>query len=192
MAIQVPGKRFGKRLAHSRVFGHGMHGGHKAMNADLNVTPLVDMFVILVLFLVANFSNGEVLMMTKDINLPEASNTDELVLAPVVMVSKTEVLVSGALVGRVDDLTREEYLNIPALEEKLRDMKKQFEDLHNAAQDLNAFKGDVNIQADKSAQFKIIKRVMFSCASAGYGNISFATMAASSGKKEGGESASRD
>jgi hypothetical protein len=45
------------------------------------------------------------------------------------------VLVSGMLIGRVDDLTREDYLNIPALEEKLRDMKKQFEDLHSAAGD---------------------------------------------------------
>lgn len=190
MAIQAPGKRYGKRLEHSKVFGHGLSHA-KNMNSDLNVTPLVDMFVILVLFLVANFSNGEVLMMTKDINLPEAANTDELVLAPVVMVSKTEVLISGTLVGRVDDLTREEYLNIPALEEKLRDMKKQLEDLHNAAGDSGAFKGDVNIQADKTAQFKIIKRVMFSCASAGYGNISFATMASTT-KKEGGESALRD
>lgn len=90
MAIQAPGKRFGKRLEHSKVFGHGLHH-KKNMNSDLNVTPLVDMFVILVLFLVANFSNGEVLMMTKDINLPEANNIDELVLAPVVMVSRTEV-----------------------------------------------------------------------------------------------------
>ena len=40
----------------------------------------------------------------------------------------------------------------------------------------NAFKGDVNIQAHKEVQFKIIKRVMYSCATAGYGNINFAVM----------------
>ena len=86
------------------------------------------MFVILVLFLIANFSaTGEILAMSKDIELPEASNTDELQLAPVVQVSKDQVIVSGTSVGRVDDLTREDYLNIPQLEEKLRDMKKQFD-----------------------------------------------------------------
>ena len=42
----------------------------------------------------------------------------------------------------------------------------------------------MNIQADKQVQFRIIKKVMFSCASAGYGNISFATMAAGSGEKK--------
>ena len=159
MAIEAPGKRYGKRLQHSKIFGHGLHGP-KSTNADLNVTPLVDMFVILVLFLVANFSaTGEILSMSKDIELPEASNTDELQLAPVVQVSKDQVIVSGTSVGRVDDLTREDYLNIPALEEKLRDMKKQFEDLHSYAKDSEGgFKGDINIQAHKEVQFKIIKR----------------------------------
>ena len=46
-------------------------------------------------------------------------------------------------------------------------MKKQFEDLHAMAERRHgAFKGDVNIQANKDVQFKIIKRVMFSCATA--------------------------
>jgi biopolymer transport protein ExbD len=186
MAIITPGKRFGKRLMHSKIFGHHAALGKKSVFSDLNVTPLVDMFVILVLFLIANFSaTGEILSMSKDIQLPEAANTDELQLAPVVMVSQETVIVSGNPIGRVEDLAREDYLNIPALEEKLREMKKQFEDLHNAANDTGAFKGDVNIQADRQVQFRIIKKVMFSCASAGYGNIAFATMA------EGGESAEK-
>ena len=178
MAIKVPGKRYGKRLEHSKVFGHGAHGGRKPVNADLLITPLVDMFVIIVLFLIANFSaTGEVLMMTKDIQLPEAVNVKEIEMNPVVMVSGDEVSISGTVVGRVQDLVKEEYLNIPALEEKLRDMKKQFEDLHAMAEgNTNAFKGDVNIQAHKDVEFSIIKRVMFSCASAGYNNINFATL----------------
>jgi biopolymer transport protein ExbD len=192
MAIVSPGKRFGQRLEHSKIFGHGAIHGKKSVFADLNVTPLVDMFVILVLFLIANFSaTGEILSISKDISLPEAANTEELTLAPSVLVSQDSVIVSGTMIGRVDDLTREEYLNIPQLEEKLREMKKQFEDLHNAANDSGAFKGDVNIQADKRVAFKIIKKVMFSCASAGYSNISFATMAAGSDKGPGPETASR-
>ncbi|WNG40724.1 biopolymer transporter ExbD [Archangium violaceum] len=178
MPIKAPGKRYGKRLQHSKVFGHGAHHGKHGGNADVLITPLVDMFVIIVLFLIANFSaTGEVLMMTKDIQLPEASNVKEVEMHPVVMVSGEEVSISGTVVGRVQDLVKEEYLNIPALEEKLRDMKKQFEDLHAMAQDTtNTFKGDVNIQAHKDVEFAIIKRVMFSCASAGYNNINFATL----------------
>jgi biopolymer transport protein ExbD len=171
MAIKVPGKRYGKRLEHSKVFGHGGHG-KKGTFADLLITPLVDMFVIIVLFLIANFSaTGEVLMMTKDIQLPEAVNVKEMEMHPVVMVSNEQVSISGTIVGK------DEYLNIPALEEKLRDMKKQFEDLHAMAGNADGgFKGDVNIQANKEVEFKIIKRVMFSCATAGYNNINFAVL----------------
>jgi biopolymer transport protein ExbD len=177
MAIQVPGKRYGKRLAHSKVFGHGGHA-KKSGYADLLITPLVDMFVIIVLFLIANFSaTGEVLMMTKDIELPEAANVKEVEMHPVVMVSGEQVSVSGTIVGRVEDFAKDEYLNIPALEEKLRDMKKQYEDLHAMAKDdANGFKGDINIQAHKDVEYAIIKRVMFSCATAGYNNINFAVL----------------
>jgi biopolymer transport protein ExbD len=175
MAIKVPGKRYGKRLEHSKVFGHGGHA-KKSGFSDLLITPLVDMFIIIVLFLIANFSaTGEVLMMTKDIELPEAVNVKEVEMHPVVMVSNEQV--SGTIVGRVEDLVKDEYLNIPALEEKLRDMKKQYEDLHSMAGSAEGgFKGDVNIQANKEVEFKIIKRVMFSCATAGYNNINFAVL----------------
>jgi biopolymer transport protein ExbD len=184
MAIQVPGKRFGKRLQRSRVFGKGKLNAKRVMTADLLITPMVDMFVIIVLFLIANFSaTGDVLNITKDIRLPEAVNVKDIELVPVVMISNEQVLVSGTVIGRVEDLSREDYLNIPALEEKLRDMKKQYEDLHALAnEESGKFKGDVNIQGDKDIQYKILKRVMYSCMTAGYNNINFATQTASAPK----------
>ncbi|XXF78740.1 biopolymer transporter ExbD [Myxococcaceae bacterium GXIMD 01537] len=191
MAIKVPGKRYGKRLEHSKVFGHGSANHKRSGYSDLLITPLVDMFVIIVLFLIANFSaTGEVLMMTKDIQLPEAINVKEVEMHPVVMVSGKEVTVSGTVVARVEDLDKDEYLNIPQLEEKLRDMKKQYEDLHAMAKDTEGgFKGDVNIQGHKDVEYRIIKRIMFSCATAGYNNINFAVMTKSGDAPAGGEAA---
>ncbi|MGA9521498.1 MAG: biopolymer transporter ExbD [Myxococcaceae bacterium] len=174
--IKVPGKRYGRRLRKSKVFGDGGHGKLNG-NSDLLITPLVDMFVIMVLFLVANFSaTGEILMMTKDIQLPEAKNVQEVQMVPVVKVSNDEVVVDGTSVVRLSDIEGSEYLNIPALEEKLRELKKKTEDLHAMAGDSEAFKGDINIQGNKDVQFKYIKKVMFSCATAGYGNINFAVI----------------
>jgi biopolymer transport protein ExbD len=176
MAIQIPGKRYGKRLRGSRVFGGGIQG-KKSTFADLLITPMVDMFVIIVLFLIANFSaTGEILMMTKDIQLPEAKNVEEVKMVPVVMVSSDEIVVDGTSVARLTDIESAEYLNIPALEEKLRELKKKSEDLHAMAGDGEGFTGDINIQGHKEVTFKYIKKVMFSCASAGYGNINFAVM----------------
>ena len=48
----------------------------------------------------------------------------------------------------------------------------------------------MNIQADKQVPFKVIKRVMFSCQNAGYGNINFAVLDGGQ-KSEGTKTAER-
>ncbi len=179
--IKVPGKRYGKRLQNSVIFGDGAPS-KKSGFADLLITPLVDMFVIILLFLIANFSaTGEILSMTKDIQLPEAKNVQEVQMVPVILLSDTEIVVDGTSVARLSDLDSAEYLNIPALEEKLRELKKKTEDLHAMAGDDNAFKGDVNIQGHKEVKFKYVKKVMFSAATAGFGNINFAVLSKGDG-----------
>jgi biopolymer transport protein ExbD len=176
MGIEVPGKRYGKRLQRSKVFGHGGHG-KKGVFADLLITPLVDMFVIIVLFLIANFSaTGEILNMTKDIQLPSASHVKEIDLVPVVQISSDFVVVSGSVVGKVPELIKDPGMEIPQLTEKLQELKNQTEQLHKLAQDDAKPTEDVNIQAHKEVTFAIIKRVMFSCATAGFGNINFAVL----------------
>jgi biopolymer transport protein ExbD len=187
MPIKVPGKRYGKRLEHSKVFGHAAHG-KKNTFADLLITPLVDMFVIIVLFLIANFSaTGEIMSMSKDVQLPTASHVKEIEVVPIVMIARdqtsheTRVIVEGQpILENAADMERQDYLNIPALEDKLRELKKAYEAMH-ANSDHQEFNGDVNIQADKEIPFKVIKRVMFSCAAAGYLNINFAVLNGGSG-----------
>lgn len=171
--IVRPGKRPGKRLSHSRVFGPKFMKGKKSGMADLNLTPMVDMFTMLVIYLIQQFAaTGEILYMQKDIQLPTAAHTEQIEPVPVVQVSASLIALQGERVADMDDLARDEYLNIPVLEEKLRDQKKRLEMVRGG--DEEAFKGDVNIQADRQVPFKVIKRVMYSCAAAGYGNINFA------------------
>src|SRR5512140_3383614 len=131
MPIVTPGKRFSARLQRSRLFGKGAHG-KRGMFADLLITPLVDMFVIIVIFLLQNFSaTGEILFMSKDISLPEAVNGKDIDRSPVVQISNDAVMLEGEQIVLVSDLGRDEYWNIPALEEKLRDLKKRYEVMHS-------------------------------------------------------------
>lgn len=177
MPIVTPGKRVSPRLQRSKIFGKGAHG-KKTTFADLLITPLVDMFVIIVIFLLQNFSaTGEILFMSKEITLPEAMNGREIDRAPVVQISNDTVMLEGEQIALVADLGRDEYWNIPALEEKLRDLRKRYEMIHQADPS-GGLKGDINIQANKEVQFKTVKRVMYSCNQAGYLNINFAVMSA--------------
>ncbi len=183
MAIVQPGKRVSARLAKSKIFGKLAHG-KRSIVADLLITPLVDMFVIIVIFLLQNFSaTGEILFMSKNISLPDAANGRDLDRAPVVQISNDSVMLEGEQIALVADLGRDEYWNIPALEEKLRDLKKRYELVHQADA-AGAFKGDINIQGHREVQFKTIKRVMYSCNQAGYLNINFAVMGTGKDEKK--------
>src|SRR5574342_1302602 len=132
MSIVQPGKRPARRLQRSKVFGGKLGGGHRSTNADLNVVPMVDIMTMLVIFLLQQFSStGEVLYMQKDIKLPDAQHGQMIEVAPVVAISSQQVVVTGVKVAEIPDLDRDSgYLNIPALEERLRDEKKRWEFIH--------------------------------------------------------------
>jgi biopolymer transport protein ExbD len=177
MPIVTPGKRPAKRFEKSKILGGKFTRAHKATNADLNVVPMVDMMTMLVIFLLQQFSStGEVLYMQKDIKLPDARHGQIIEVAPVVAISAEQVVVTGVKVADVRELDGEGgYLNIPALEERLRDEKKRWDFIHQNDPE-KKWEGAVNIQADKGVPFRIVKRVLFSCGVAGYFNVNFAAL----------------
>jgi biopolymer transport protein ExbD len=180
MPIVIPGKRPAKRFERSRILGGKMQHGRKATNADLNVVPMVDMMTMLVIFLLQQFSStGEVLYMQKDIKLPDAHHGQIIDVAPVVTISANEITVIGKKVADIADLERDGYLNIPGIEESLRDEKKRWDFLHQNDPE-KRWEGVVNVQADRAVPFRIVKRVMHSCGVAGYFNLNFATLDAGS------------
>ncbi len=180
MPIVTPGKRPAKRFEKSRILGGKMKRGQKETNAELNVVPMVDMMTMLVIFLLQQFSStGEVLYMQKDIKMPSAQHGQTIDLAPVVTISGTEIAVVGKKVADVADLRNDGILNIPGVEEVLRDEKKKWDFAHQ--QDpAKKWEGQVNIQADRTVPMGIVKRVMFSCGVAGYFDVNFATLDAAS------------
>lgn len=180
MPIVTPGKRPGVRLSKSRVFGKKMLGGKKDGYSTLNLTPMVDMFVIIVIYLLQNFSSdGDVLFLSKDIQLPSITSKLQLERAPVVSISAESISVDGTRVLDTSDLTRDETMNVPALEETMREKKRNIEQTNMAFGRPDAFKGVVNIQADKGIEFKVLKKVMFACNAAGFSNIHFAGLTVS-------------
>jgi len=182
MAIQTPGKRPAPRFAKSKVMGGKFSHGKKTTNSDLQLTSMVDMFTLLVIFLLANFSaTGDVLFMSKEIQLPTASHGTDIERAPVVAIADQFIGLEGQKVVDIDQISHDEILNIQQLEDSLRDLKKREEFVHQLDKE-HQFDGKINIQADKKTHFKIIKRVMYSCALAGYNNINFAILSGKADK----------
>lgn len=178
MPIKKPGKR--PFAPWNQENKHLQKGGGKKHNgvADLLLTPLIDMFVILVVFLIMNFSaNGELVNISKDITLPKAKTTSMLERAPVIQISPNTVAIEGFKVADTEELGRDADLRVPGLTEKLQEMRKVDEMMHPGM----PFKGQIIINAHKEIDFKIIRKVMMASAEAGYTAINYAVNQAAKG-----------
>src|SRR5262249_9242201 len=100
--------------------------------------------------------------------------------ARVSSVSGDAVTFDGRMLLSTSDLEKGDALNVPELEDALRDEKRRYEAVHQNDPD-HPFRGLVNVQADRRIAFKVIKRVMFACNQSGFANINFAALS-----REGG------
>jgi biopolymer transport protein ExbD len=161
-------------------FAKGGGHGKKGIYAELNLTSMVDMLTILVVFLLQTFSaSGELLVVSKNIVLPEATNFKDLERAPVIGVSHDSVTLDGRPVADSSELNKENTVDwkITDLHDQMVTLKNNFKLLHPSEN----FNGTVIVQADKSVDFKVIKKVMYTCAVAGYNNVNFAVNQKSKG-----------
>ena len=115
MAIFRPGQRHRNHNILKR------RGGKRAVTAMLSLTAMVDMFTVLVIFLLQNYnSTGEILYIPKEVVLPKANRVSDLRPAVVVTVSSKEVLIDRTSVATFDEVKALKDWSIPALRDQVR------------------------------------------------------------------------
>ena len=119
--------------------------------------------------------------MQKNIVLPEAQNFKDLEQAPIIAVSKDSVTLDGRMVADAKQLNAENTADwkIAELHDQLVTLKNNYKLLHPS----DELKGMVIVQADKGVDFKVVKKVMYSCAVAGYQNVNFAVQQKAQGRR---------
>ncbi|MEK6606134.1 MAG: biopolymer transporter ExbD [Myxococcota bacterium] len=194
MPIKKPVPHLGTTVALQNV-KKAMSKGHKSVYAELNLTPMIDMFTMIVIFLLMTFSaSGEIAFVTRDIKLPEAQQFAQLESAPVIAVSSPEsdprggvVTLDGSEVATVRELVESESpdFKISRLSEDLEVLKHNCKLLN--PDDADQICTQVIVQSDRKIEFKVLKKIMYSSGLAGYGNVNFAVnqKAASGGGKGG-------
>lgn len=139
----------------------------------LNLVSLMDIFTILVFFLLVNSSDVEVLPNARDIQLPESVAEQKARENVVVMVTGEQILVQGRPVASVSDVLNAKSMVIPALAEALRAQSDRV--LRKEAM-AAIEKREVTIMGDRELPYSLLKRVMATCTSADYGQISLAVL----------------
>jgi len=128
MAIKVRRERQSERFHSSKILGktHGRRSG----DLYLNVTAMVDMMMVLVIFLVMNFNaSGEMLFLSKDIKMPQAENGGEVTRVPIVAISnKNQLYFEGVILTDLNNIDpNDPNWRIAELEEKLVDNRQRAE-----------------------------------------------------------------
>jgi biopolymer transport protein ExbD len=157
-----------KRMARSRKKSPG-----------LNLTSLMDVFTILVFFLLFNTSSGDVLEAPKEIKLPNSIVEVKPRETVVIMVAKDMVLVQGQLVAKTADLFNPRIELVPAVADRLRQLERSIIGISTKAV---VEAKEVTILADKTIPFTVLKKIMSTCTSVGYGKISLAVLQKSAQK----------
>jgi len=153
---------------------------------SLNLVSLMDIFTILVFFLLVNSSDVETLPNTKALQLPESIAEEKAKESVVILISEEDILVQGVLVAKVEDVLATMGNDIPALRQALKSQNDRV--LRRAAQDDIAGR-EVTIMGDKEIPYRLLKKVMATCTESDYGQISLAVLQKSSDKLDSLQSA---
>ncbi len=142
------------------------HKRSKQRNAALNMVSLMDIFTILVFFLLVNATSTEVLPSPKNITLPEAAAEKLPALTLVIAVDERVIRLQGRPIVTVKDALKGDKNSIRPLFDALRVASTTVKGV--------ADKKGVTIMGDQEIPYQLLKKIMLTCAGAEYTNISFA------------------
>ena len=156
-----------------------MYRRHKRgrMGSALNLVSLMDIFTILVFFLLVNSSDVEVLPNAKEIQLPESIAEEKANETVVILISDEDIIVQGSPVAKVKEVMSRKGNDIPELRQALLSQNDRV--LRREAQDDIAGR-EVTIMGDKDIPYRLLKKVMATCTASDYGQISLAVLQKSS------------
>lgn len=139
----------------------------------MNLTSLMDVFTILVFFLLVNSGSVEVLDAPKEVKLPEGLIEEKPRETVVIFISPEEVLVQGNSVAQVSDILQGDETSYDPIAARLAEIR---DNVVGPATLAAADSQEVTILADKSVPFIVVRKVMSLCTGEGYENVSLAVI----------------
>ena len=139
----------------------------------MNLTSLMDVFTILVFFLLVNSGSVEVVEAPKDVTLPESMVESKPRETVVISISAEEVLVQGKLVAFVEDILNDKESATDPINARLAELKESVIGINTKAV---AGSQEVTILADRSVPFTVVKTIRSTCTAEGYENVSLAVI----------------
>jgi len=139
----------------------------------MNLTSLMDVFTILVFFLLVNSGSPEVLETPNDMVLPESVVEAKPRETVVIFIGTENVVVQGEPVASVASIADMGEGEIGPIIDRLTVLEDR---IIGSSTKHVAGSREVTVLADRSIPFDVIRKVMSTCTSQGYSKISLAVI----------------
>jgi biopolymer transport protein ExbD len=137
----------------------------------VNLTSLMDVFTILLFFLMFHSGTAELVQEPKHVSLPSSEVESRPRETVVIVVGRDDVMVQGEVVARVADIAARPGEQIEPIGERLAALSRSVIGLNTQAV---AESQEVTVLADRSVPFNVVKTIMSTCTAQGYTRISLA------------------
>jgi biopolymer transport protein ExbD len=141
--------------------------------SKMNLTSLMDVFTILVFFLLVNSGSVELVEAPKDVVLPESREESKPRETVVISISPEDVMVQGRVVAKVADILDVKQHSMDPIAVRLADLKERVIGPNTMTV---AESQEVTILADKSVPFVVVRKIMSVCTGEGYEDVSLAVI----------------
>lgn len=142
-------------------------------DAKLNITSMMDMFTIILVFLLKNFSTeGAIVTPAETLTLPESSVEKRAKEALSIKIARTSITVENSIV--IDSMefekirSQKEFL-VPLLYDALVHFAEEAKKMATVSGE--NFSGEIAIQGDVEIPYSVLTRIMYTCGQAGYPNM---------------------
>jgi len=139
----------------------------KAKVASLNLVSLMDIFTILVFFLMVNSSEVEVLQSSSNIKLPDSTSQQRPGNNIVISVSKDDLIVQGRAVAKIADLKGQQQPLIAGLQAELEYQAERKGDIPEGGY-------EITVMGDKEVPYWLLKRILYTCQTTDFAQVSLA------------------
>ena len=149
----------------------------------IQITSMVDMFIIILVFLLKSFSTSPVnIVPNEGLRLPQSSTPTDPVDVLKLIVSKSAVFVEDS---KVADLVNNEFDKSQLDASDSEFIRPLYDELDKKAQkskdlskinDTVEFEGKVLMQIDRDLTYSVIKKIMYTSMLAGYYDVKFAVV----------------
>jgi biopolymer transport protein ExbD len=141
-----------------------------AASAKLNLTSMMDMFTIILVFLLKTYSTeGQLLQPSESLTLPKSNIETQPETALDIVVSKDLVMLNSKKVVDFERVQQQKDFIIPSLQKELKVHAREARSMEQ--QYGIPFSGKVIIQGDQSIQYQDLVKVMATCGASEFPNM---------------------